>query len=79
MAVLDRLRQIGWFVVEAAFLLIVLCVLLNVILGDEGGGEFIAFVAGNAMHFLQSIPPGIVIGLVLIVVFYRFIQFKRPK
>jgi NhaP-type Na+/H+ or K+/H+ antiporter len=79
MAIIDRLRQIGWLVVEAAFLLVVLCVLLNVILGDDGSGQFITDVAGNAMHFLQTIPPGIVIGFVLIVVLYRFIELRRPK
>jgi hypothetical protein len=74
----ERVRKYGWLAVEAAFLLIVLCVLLNVILG-EAGGEFIAAVSENAMHFLQEIPPGIVVGLVLVVVLYRFIRSGLAK
>jgi hypothetical protein len=79
MTVINRLRQIGWLVVEAAFLLIVLCVLLNVILGDAASGDFISTVAGNAMDFLQKVPPGIVVGVVLLVALYRYIGFRISK
>ena len=66
---LDRLRRFGWFVVEAALVLVVLCVLLNIILGKDSGA-FIASVAANATNFLQAVPPGSFLGLVMIVVLY---------
>jgi hypothetical protein len=78
MAMIEQIRKYGWLAVEAAFLLIVLCILLNVILG-EAGGEFIGAVAGNAMDFLQKVPPGLVVGLVLVVVLYRYIRPKLQK
>ena len=71
MTFLTRLRVIGWGVVEAAFLLIVLCLLLNIILGGEGD-SFISGVAKNATAFLQSVPAGTVLGVVLIVLVYGF-------
>ncbi|MGH6982517.1 MAG: hypothetical protein ACREFC_15050 [Stellaceae bacterium] len=76
---IDKIRRYGWLAVEAAFIIVVLCLLLNIILGDEAGGDFIATVAGNAIHMLQEVPPGIVIGVVLIVVFYRYLEYRRPK
>jgi hypothetical protein len=79
MNMVERLRKIGWLAVEAAFLLIVICILLNVILGNDGGGVFIASVSANAMRFLQAIPPGIFIGLVLIVAFFGFVRSRLPK
>ena len=76
---IDKIRKYGWLVVEAAFVIVVFCLLLNIILGDEGGGEYIAMVAGNAVHVMQEIPPGIVVGVVLILVLYRFLEYRRPK
>lgn len=60
-----QFRRAGWFVVEIALLLVVLCVLLNIILGADGGA-FISNVAANAVSFLQSIPSGTLLGVVLI-------------
>jgi hypothetical protein len=62
---LTQIRRAGWFVVELAVLLVILCVLLNIILGADGGG-FIASVATNATTFLQRIPPGTFLSVVLI-------------
>ena len=62
MTLLTRLRTIGWAVVEAAFLLIVLCILLNIILGGETD-SFIASVAtdplnsANACHVADVVHP----------------------
>ena len=62
---LTQIRRAGWFVVEAALLLVILCVLLSLILGTEGGG-FISSVAANTTNFLQRIPSGTLLGVVLI-------------
>ena len=75
---LTQLRAVGWAAVEAAFLLIVLCVLLNIILGGEAD-SFISSVAKNATEFLQSLPPGIVLGLALIAVIYGFLKARLPR
>jgi len=75
---LTQLRVIGWAAVEAAFLLIVLCLLLNIIIGDKAD-SFISTVAKNATAFLQSLPPGIFLGLVLLVLIYGFLKSRlRP-
>jgi len=72
---LTQLRVIGWAAVEAAFLLIVLCLLLNIIIGDKAD-SFISTVAKNATAFLQSLPPGIFLGLVLLVLIYGFLKSR---
>jgi len=74
---LNRILALGWFVVEAALVLVILCVLLNIILGAEGGA-FIGTVAGNATRFLQAIPPGSFLGVVLIVVLYLWYRARSP-
>ena len=78
MTFLARLRTIGWAVVEAAFLLIVLCILLNIILGGEAD-SFIASVAENAADFLQRLPPGVVLGLALIVMIYGLVKSRLQR
>ncbi|HEX6443435.1 MAG TPA: hypothetical protein VF007_14685 [Stellaceae bacterium] len=72
---LQQLRRVAWAVVEAAFLLIVLCLLFNIIIGDKAD-SFISSVAKNATAFLQSLPPGIFLGLVLIVVIWGFLRSR---
>jgi ABC-type dipeptide/oligopeptide/nickel transport system permease component len=72
---LRQFRMIGWAAVEAAFLLIVLCLLLNIIIGDKAD-SFISTVAKNATTFLQSLPPGIFLGVVLIVVIWGFLKSR---
>ena len=72
---LRELRTIGWAAVEAAFLLVVLCLLLNIIIGDKAD-SFISTVAKNATAFLQSLPPGIFLGLVLLVLIYGFLKSR---
>ena len=73
---IDRIRRIGWLAVEAAVLVIVLCVLLNIILGNEGG-SFISIVSENATKFLQELPPGVTLGVSLIVVLYWFVRNRE--
>ena len=72
---LRQLRRAAWAVVEAAFLLIVLCLLLNIIVGDKAD-SFISNVAKNATAFLQSLPPGIFLGLVLIAVIWGVLRSR---
>jgi hypothetical protein len=72
---IDQIRRIGWLAVEAAVLVIVLCVLLNIILGNEGG-SFISIVSENATKFLQELPPGVTLGVSLIVVLYWFLRIR---
>jgi hypothetical protein len=71
---LDQARRVGWLIAEAGLLVVVLCVLLNIILGPESSGEFVASVARNANAFLQSLPAGTLIGLVLIVLAYWLVK-----
>jgi len=78
MTFLMRLRTIGWAVVEAAFLLIVLCILLNIILGGEAD-SFIAGVAKNATDFLERLPPGVVLGIALIVMIYGMVKSRLQR
>ncbi len=74
---IEQIRRIGWLTVEIALLLVVLCVLLNIILGADSGG-FIGSVAVNAAQFLQSIPPGTFLGVVLLVLLYWTFKTRRP-
>ncbi|HEX9395818.1 MAG TPA: hypothetical protein VF943_03660 [Burkholderiales bacterium] len=75
MNLIRQITKIGWIVVEVAFLLVVLCVLLNIILGKEGGG-FVSSVAANALDFLQKVPSGTFLGIFLILVVYRLVKSK---
>jgi hypothetical protein len=73
-----RLRTIGWAAVEAAFLLIVLCLLLDIIIGSQAD-SFISAVAKNATSFLQSLPAGVVVGLALILVIYGLFRSRLQR
>ena len=75
---IEQIRKIGWLVIEAAFLLVVLCVLLNIILGKESGA-FISSVAANALDFLQKVPSGTFLGIFLILVLYWVFKSKQPR
>jgi hypothetical protein len=78
MIFLTWLRTIGWAVVEAAFLLIALCVLLNIILG-RAADPFIVGVAKNATDFLERLPPGVVVGIALIAMLYGLMQSRLRR
>ncbi|HEX2843449.1 hypothetical protein [Hyphomicrobium sp.] len=71
--IIDHIRKAGWLAVEAGLLLVILCVLLNIILGPVSSGEFVAAVATNANTFLQGLPAGTVVGLVLIFLAYALV------
>jgi hypothetical protein len=76
MRFIEQLIRVGWFAVEAAFILALLCVLLSIILGNESG-TFIAGVAGNATRFLQAIPPGTFLGLMLVGLLYAWFHSRQ--
>ena len=78
MGLLQRLRTLGWAVIEAAFLLIVLCVLLNVILG-AAAGPFVSGVASNATDLLQRLPPGVSLGVALIAIVYGLVKSRLQR
>lgn len=68
--IVDQIRKAGWLAVEAGLLIVILCVLLNIIVGPASSGDFVAAVAANANTFLQGLPSGTVIGLVLVFLAY---------
>jgi len=78
MTMIRQITKIGWFIVEVAFLLVVLCVLLNIILGRESGG-FVSSVAANALDFLQKVPSGSFLGIFLILAVYWLIKSKAKE
>jgi ABC-type dipeptide/oligopeptide/nickel transport system permease component len=75
---IEQIRKVGWLVIEAAFVLVVLCVLLNIILGKDSG-SFISSVAANAMDFLQKVPSGTFLGIFLILVVYWLYKSKQQR
>jgi hypothetical protein len=72
---IERIRKIGWLAAEVGLLLIVLCILLNILLGKDGG-PFIASVAENASKFLGGLPPGVTLGVALILLLYWFVKSR---
>jgi hypothetical protein len=75
MKLFARLRTIGWAAIEAAFLLIVLCLLLDIVIGPQAN-SFVSTVARNATNFLQGLPPGIVVGLAAVAVAYAVLKAR---
>ena len=73
---LDQIRRVGWRIAETGLLVVILCLLLNILLGAEGSGDFVSSVARNANAFLQGLPGGTLVGLLLILLAYRLV---RPK
>lgn len=78
MKMFAQLRTIGWAAIEAAFLLIVLCLLLDIVIGAQAG-SFVSSVAKNATAFLQSLPPGIVVGIAAVAVVYAVLKTRLPR
>jgi hypothetical protein len=78
MKLIAQIRMIGWAAVEAAFLLIVLCLLLDIVVGPHPG-SFVSDVAKNATGFLQSLPPGVVVGVAAVAVIYGFLKTRLSR
>jgi ABC-type Fe3+ transport system permease subunit len=72
---IERIRKIGWLAAEAGLLLIVLCILLNILLGNDGG-PYILSVSENASKFLGTLPPGVTLGVSLILLLYWFVKSR---
>ena len=73
-----QIRAIGWAAIEAAFLLIVLCVLLDIVVGTQAD-SFVSKVAKNATAFLQSLPPGVVVGVAAVAVVYGVLRTRVTR
>ena len=73
---LEKIRRIGWAIVEIGAILVALAVLLNIILGKDGGGIVVSSVADNAMGFLQALPAGTIVGLALIAMLYQLAKSR---
>jgi hypothetical protein len=72
---IEQIRRVGWLAAEAGLLLIVLCIVLNILLGKDGG-PVITSVAENASKFLAALPPGVALGVALILLLYWFVTSR---
>ena len=72
----EKIRRWVWAIVEALFQLILLCLLLNIVLGDQsgplGGG-----VAANSVTFLNAIPQGTILALLAVYLVYLYFRHRR--
>jgi hypothetical protein len=75
---IEKITKYGWLVIELVFMLVVLCVLLHLVLGKDGGG-FISSVAANTLEFLQKIPSGTFLGIFLILALYWMLKSKVSR
>lgn len=72
---LDKICRIGWIAVEIGLILVSLAILLNIILGTEGGPA-VTSIAENATAFLLSLPAGTLVGLAALWVLYIFARSR---
>ena len=72
---IEQIRKIGWLAAEAGLLLVVLCILLNILLGKDGG-PYISSVSDNASKFLGMLPPGVTLGVALVLFLYWFVKLR---
>jgi hypothetical protein len=72
---IEQIRRVGWLAAEAGLLLIVLCIVLNILLGKDGG-PVISSIAENASKFLAALPPGVALGVALILLLYWFVTSR---
>ncbi len=68
---IDQLLKMGWRAVELTLLTAILCITLNILLGNDGG-SFISAVANNAQRFFKEIPSGTFLSIVLIVFLWQY-------
>ncbi|MFZ2737035.1 MAG: hypothetical protein WBI20_05765 [Burkholderiaceae bacterium] len=74
----EKLITMGWRLVEASLVLVILCVILNIIVGADSG-SFISAVAANFQRFLKDIPPGTILGVVLLVGLFLIYKSRTQK
>lgn len=72
---LEKLRGFGWLAVEFGTIVVALCVLLSVILGDQAGHP-VADIAANAVALPQKLPAGITLGLAALIVLWRLLEAR---
>ena len=77
-AMIEKITKFGWLAIELAFMLVVLCVLLSLVLGKESGA-FISSVAANTLDLLQKVPSGTVLGVFLILVLYWTFRSRQAR
>ena len=77
-AMIEKITKFGWLAIELAFMLVVLCVLLSLVLGKESGG-FISSVAANTLDLLQKVPSGTVLGVFLILALYWTFRSRQAR
>jgi uncharacterized membrane protein len=75
---IEKITKYGWLVIELVFMLVILCVLLSLILGKQGGA-FISSVAANTLDFLEKVPSGTLLGIVLIVFLYWAFKSRASR
>ncbi len=75
---LQQIRTIGWAVIEAALFLVVLCMLLNIILGPQAD-SFISQVSKNTTTFLNAVPSGTVVGFALVVAVFALLRTRLSR
>lgn len=74
--VFDQIIDSGWLIAKAGLLLIILCMILKIVLGDSAG-TFVSTVAFNANSFLQGLPAGTIVGLAAVVVAFELLRSSR--
>ena len=75
---IEKITKFGWLAIELAFMLVVLCVLLSLVLGKESDA-FISSVAANTLDLLQKVPSGTVLGVFLILVLYWTFRSRQAR
>jgi ABC-type proline/glycine betaine transport system permease subunit len=71
---LTKLTSLAWSLIEILFLIVAISVLLGLLVGKDAG--YIATVTANTVELLQKIPSGTLLGIVLILVLYKYIKGK---
>lgn len=76
--ILDKAKKILWQIVETLFAFLLVVVLIGLILGKEAGG-FVQSVLQNVAGFVNSIAPGTLIGLAVVLALLYFAKMKWNK
>jgi hypothetical protein len=74
----EKSRRFVWAIVEALFQLILLCLLLDIILGDQSG-PLVGGVAENSLLFLNAVPQGTILALLAVYLVYLYFRHRRSS
>ena len=72
----EKIRRWVWAIVEALFQLILLCLLLSIILGEQSG-PLVGGVATNSVSFLNAVPQGSILALLAVYLVYLYFRHRR--